>query len=331
MRTAVILVWISILLGCSPTGSISADVPDAGAIKLPPTGKPGEDSAPGCEGVTEGGECRDGVALYCDAGSGSLRQVDCRALGLVCAMDPDRGAICADLGNQSGDPGSPCGGVVNETGYCSDQGAAVWCDVEGNQVVSWSCGQSGLSCAVNDCQSGAYCCEDAPQANECPALGFYGECAGNTARYCNSNDTLIELDCTAQGKECVLDVCAEGAYCCSPANPPPSECDTLGSYGECGGAAGTTVRYCLGGTLREYECTTAGESCMLDVCFNGAECCTQAEYDATCQSLGTRGICAGSDGNVATFCTGGEIRRNDCTAMDKTCSVDVCGAGAWCC
>src|SRR5690606_32246572 len=107
-----------------------------------------------------------------------------------------------------------------------------------------------------------------------PALGYYGECDGDTARYCNSSDTLIELDCTAQGKVCALDDCATGAYCCAPPDPP-DPCEGLGHYGECGGAGGNTVRYCINGTLYEYECTNAGESCMLDVCFGGAECCTQ--------------------------------------------------------
>jgi hypothetical protein len=221
--------------------------------------------------------------------------------------------------------------VVGATGYCSADGVAVWCDTTSDQVVSWNCAGSGLDCGVDTCQDGAYCCENVSQpSNECPDLGFYGECAGDTARYCNS-DTLIEIDCAARDQVCAVDDCAEGAYCCDPPDPPPDECDTLGGYGECGGAGGNTVRYCISGTLYEYECTTAGESCMLDVCFGGAECCTQAEYDATCESLGTYGTCAGADDNVATYCYNGEIRQNDCTAMGKTCTYDGCGPGAYCC
>jgi hypothetical protein len=334
MRALVIILWIALAAGCSPTGTIYADQQDAAPIKLPPESKPGGDTAPGCNGVPASGRCEGGTAMYCDVAKEDLRQVDCRALGQECVVDPSKGAICQQVTSNGADPNQPCGGAVDAKGYCAADGTALWCDVDNNQIVSWNCGQNGLTCGVDACQSGAYCCanpETPPQPTECDTLGFYGECAGDTARYC-SNDTLIERDCAAQGKVCALDECATGAYCCTPPESPVNECAELGVYGECGGAGGNTVRYCIGDTVYENPCNTgAGFTCQLDICFSGAECCTQADYDTQCQAIGYYGTCTGQDNNVAMWCDTGENIRVDCTAINQTCAIDQCATGAACC
>jgi hypothetical protein len=80
--------------------------------------------------------------------------------------------------------------------------------------------------------------------NECPALGFVGECDGNTARWCNG-DQLIEKAC-ANAQTCQVDACAEGAFCCDPPeDPPQDECDQLGVRGIC--TVDGNVRWCNGG------------------------------------------------------------------------------------
>lgn len=330
-----IISWFVLLAGCSPTGTISAEQQDAAPIKLPPQGKPGGDTVDGCNGVPASGRCLDGVAMYCDVANGYLRQVDCRALGQECVVDPSRGASCEDLGSTSTDEGSPCGGAVDTTGFCSSDGTAVWCDEQSDQIVAWDCQQDGLACGVDQCQSGAYCCDDggAQPQDECETLGFYGECSGDVARYCTGSDTLVELDCAAQGKACAVDECATGAYCCDPPESPVNECAELGIYGECGGPDNNTVRYCIGDTLYERECSTEGESCVLEACFNGAECCPQTDYESRCQELGYAGTCAGPDEDMLTWCNdAGEIQYLSCSEFDLTCAVDLCSPGeADCC
>lgn len=336
MKTLIIMLSVLATAGaCQVQGSITGDEPDGPPIKLPPEGKPGGDTATACGGVTERGQCQDGVALHCDVIENTLSQVDCAALGQECVIDPDRGAKCVQLNlAEPTDPDAACDGQIDGKGFCAD-GQAVWCDGQSDQIYAWNCAQSGLACAVDECQEGAYCCEagapppDPEQPSECDTLGFAGECAGEVARWCTGSDTLIELDCAARGQVCAFDVCAEGAYCC---NPPEeiNPCPDLGVYGECGGADGNTMRYCLGENLYETQCQT-GESCMLDVCFDGADCCSQAEYDAACTNMGVNGFCGGPDDNTAVWCDNAEILRNDCAAVGKTCQIDMCGPGAWCC
>lgn len=328
MRALVTMSWFILCVGCSPTGSITGDQQDASPIKLPPEGKPGGETAPGCDGVPAAGKCENGTAQYCDVANGTLRQVDCRALGQECVVSPSQGASCLAIEGATPNPGGPCDGVINDKGMCSANGTAIWCDAASNQIVAWSCADDGLACGVDQCQSGAYCCaESPPPVNECDTLGFYGECADQVARYCTSNNTLVEIDCQARGKVCALDECATGAYCC---DPPQSECERLGVYGECGGTTGNTARYCIGQTLYERDCGT--DICVLDVCFNGADCCTQAEYDYVCQGWDYYGACAGRTGNTVVWCdTQGVIQRQECEDFGQVCAIDQCGTGAQCC
>lgn len=333
VKLSTLFAAIALLFACNPTGAITGDPPDVPPIKLPPEGKPGGGTADGCGGVTERGECRDGVAVSCDVASDALRQVDCAALSQQCVFDPDRGVSCRDLG--LGEPGEgPCLGLVSDEGFCAEDGSAIWCDSSSSQIYVWSCAQTGLACAVNECENGVYCCDamsQPPEPDECERLGFEGECDGQTARWCTGNDTLIELDCESQDKVCALDECATGAYCCNAM--PTNNCEQIGAYGECVAdpEGGTSVNYCLGDEQNNYACA-AGTTCMLDICFSGADCCTPEDVTAACEAMGIEGKCAGSDNNTAVWCENGEIMRTDCGETGNTCAVDGCGLmGAYCC
>lgn len=345
VKRLIISLVIALFGACQPTGTISGNQPEAPDIKLPPEGKPGGETSNGCEGVTELGECRLGTAVKCNVSDDSLQQVDCAALGQECVIDPDRGAKCTVLDLPPPGEG-PCRGQATAAGSCSAEGAAVWCDVTSNQIYAWTCADSALSCQVDACQSGAYCCPDEgtppPDPDECETLGFNGECAGMVARWCN-NDTLIELDCEAEGKVCGFDQCAVGAFCCVPPEQP-NPCPDIGYYGACRtevdgeGNETTYADWCESDDTYQFRECTDGRSCMLDVCFTGAECCTQQQYDDACEALGTEGRCSGADGNTAIFCLWGDIRRNDCTENGETCQVDTCldedgntQIGGWCC
>src|SRR5205823_4532444 len=134
---------------------------------------------------------------------------------------------------------------------------------------------------IDGCAEGAYCC-DAPTASdmaappaqsaECTMLGYAGTCAAQHARWC-SGGQLFDIDCGARGQACLVDTCAQGAYCCdAPATSPPdmaapastaSDCARLGLAGEC---QGQTARWCSGGQLIEIDCAGRTQSCQVDTC-----------------------------------------------------------------
>lgn len=268
-------------VGCA--GSIPVnegdDEPPPPKVKTPPAPKDGSSTVAGCDGITEAGSCVDGVATYCDLETGELRRKDCKALGKSCVVDGARGAMCDTV-----DPGAGGGGEGEET-PCTDTGVtvygscggpdgqtAVWCDPGSEQTIVWDCAADGLTCSLDECTTGAFCCgatlPPPPEQNECPDLGFEGECAGNTARWCDG-DQLIEKACS-NGQTCQVDACAEGAFCCDPPEAPQSECDRLGIRGEC--TADGHPRWCSNGEIEEVTCA-AGKTCQVDACGDGAFCC----------------------------------------------------------
>lgn len=341
MKRFIIPSLIAVLGACQPTGTISGDQPEAPDIKLPPDGKPGGETSGGCDGVNERGECRLGIAVTCNVAADELQQVDCAALNQDCVMDPDRGAKCTGLGLPAPGEG-PCRGQATANGTCLEDGTAVWCDVASNQIYAWTCGDSALTCQVDACQNGAYCCQDTndppPPPDECEELGYEGECAGEVARWCN-NDTLIERDCAAEGQVCGYDQCAVGAYCCPPPEAP-NPCPDIGFYGACRTEADGTqyADWCQGDTHHVSQCDGEGESCMLDVCYAGAGCCTQEQYDTACELMGDEGICSGLNDNTAVYCLFGTINRRECAETGEVCKVNDCRnsngdilIGGWCC
>lgn len=181
-----------------------------------------------------------------------------------------------------------CNHGVTFYGYCSGQ-TAIWCDPSTGQIITWDCGMDGYSCGEWDCADGAYCCGQPQQSMadmampaqpsaQCLALGYDGECDGNTATWCD-NGTIYAIDCTSRGQGCGVNTCATGAYCCDDTTPPAStpdmsqpvdECTTLGLAGVC---SGNVARYCSGGNIVEDDCTLKGETCEVDTCGYGANCC----------------------------------------------------------
>src|SRR4029453_16482676 len=78
------LAWIA--LGACGKGGDSGINPDSSPIKLkvPPVAKDGTSTVASCDGVTARGECRQGVATYCDLERETLRKIDCKAQNLDC-------------------------------------------------------------------------------------------------------------------------------------------------------------------------------------------------------------------------------------------------------
>jgi hypothetical protein len=200
---------------------------------------------------------------------------------------PDLGAPPMSVG---------CTHGVTYEGYCAAT-TAIWCDPSTGQTVAWNCAIDGYTCEENGCADGAYCC-GTPQMSmadmatpteaspECLALGYTGACDGDTATWCD-NGNIVRIDCGARSQSCMVDTCASGAYCCdAPADAPDlsdvpdlgdapdlvDECAQLGTAGACDG---DTVRYCASdGTVHTIDCTALGESCKVDTCGAGANCCS---------------------------------------------------------
>jgi hypothetical protein len=231
-----------------------------------------------------------------------------------------------------------CEGIA-EHGTCQD-GVAVFCDVANNELRRKDCKALGKTCLV-DATKGAVC-EDAPPpggggsgATSCETgVTFLGTCTGGKAIWCDPETSqTVTWDCGADSLTCQVDTCTfdgspvPGAFCCSAGAPPPptSECPALGFAGECKDGK---ARWCNGDTLVEKVCGT-GESCQTDTCAEGAYCCPDAPPPANeCDTIGIRGVCA--DDTTVRWCSGGTVQQVTCVT-GKTCQIDKCGDGAYCC
>lgn len=336
------LAWIA-LGACGAKGDGGGANPDAAPIKLkvPPVAKDGTSTVASCDGVTARGECREGVATYCDLERETLRKIDCKAQSMDCLVDSARGAICKGFGDMMKpptDPATTCMDTgIDRNGFCTGT-TAVWCDKDKNQTVTWDCAADGLSCQKDTCRDGAFCCtadgKDPPGhpdgTDECNGLDFKGTCEGTTAKWCE-NGKLRNWDCAASGKSCEKDTCADGSYCCG--GSAEDECSRIGITGIC---AGNTARICAKSSgkptpsIQELVCP-AGESCEMFTCSGlGAACCAPIDTTGECGQIGYAGVC---EGNTMKYCNGGRLISADCTESGDTCQIGGCGGegAAWCC
>ena len=233
------------------------------------------------------GECESGAALWKDA-DGQLQRWNCADDGLTCQVDAcESGAYCCSDADGSTPPTTdPCKDILcdEETAHlssccdaapdeCEELGSAGVCTTEGKvryckngEIIEYGCSE-GAACEVGTCFSdGAECCGGSEPANECEELGLFGECSGQTVRWCSAGQ-IVETDCSKTGKTCQVDACGFGADCC----PPTCE-DVGGTTGSCQGG---TLRYCNGnGEVVQTDCTALGKTCQVDSCLAGlAECC----------------------------------------------------------
>lgn len=218
-------------------------------------------------GLDYNGLCDGNVAVWCDTESGATVRWDCSTQDMTCGED-----VCADGAYCCGDDPPPMGNTCGDLDYqgICDGNVARWC--QDGQAVQHTCAE-GESCQIDTCADGAYCCPIMEEpASECEMLGNPGECQGDTARWCDFEGNVVEIDCAADGNTCQFDGCQAGiAACCAPMEMPKS-CDEIGTAGEC---VGDTLRYCdPDGTLHEQDCTESSRVCGVGTCFEGlAACC----------------------------------------------------------
>jgi hypothetical protein len=231
-----------------------------------------------------------------------------------------------------------CDGIP-ESGACKD-GVATYCEItDGNgELRRKDCRALGKSC-IMDGQRGAMCeVVEGPGPGgggsgpaSCDGVTAEGSCSGQVATWCDPETaSIIRWDCAAEtNSECTV-IPNLGAYCTdkTPAPPPTStsDCPALGFYGECDGEG--KARWCNGDTLVEKVCS-GGQTCQLDACADGAFCCTPPTAPPSeCDTIGIRGIC--KDETHPRWCSGGTPQEVTCAA-GKTCQIDKCGDGAFCC
>jgi hypothetical protein len=221
-----------LLAGCGGGGADEAASMNNPSPKKPPTTikeptppKGGNETSTGCGEETSLGHCDKATneAVRCDLSQDRVVREDCGTMESTCIEEEQTGAQCQKVSPPPPPDGmdekGPCGNGVTLEGYC-DGTTAIWCDSTAAtaQLVGLRCADYGMSCQVNTCEYGAYCCN--PQPTECASLGFFGECMGNTVRFCSGSDgqQLMELDCPT-GKTCQVDE-TNGAHCAVP--PPPA-------------------------------------------------------------------------------------------------------------
>jgi hypothetical protein len=129
--------------------------------------------------------------------------------------------------------------------------------------------------------------------------------------------------------KCESDTCGFGAFCCPTTPPPPpppaNVCPALGFAGEC--TDSTHAQWCNTDTLVKKTCTGT-QTCQVDKCATGAFCCDVTPPPADeCTTIGFAGVCT-ADG--PKWCSNGTVQHVSCVA-GKTCAIDKCGAGAFCC
>ncbi len=225
-----------------------------------------------------------------------------------------------------------CEGIT-ESGTCRGA-AAIYCNLETGTLRRSDCEVMQNQTCVVDSRRGAMC---ASPPDGVPPDGL---CEGDVG-YWTKDDLITRWDCGAEGSRCLVDACAEGAYCCDdpaddccsgadpectnpcpdeppppgdPSTPPPVEldCDKVGYAGVCVNAA--MVARCVGDAVSDYGCYN-GYTCQVDTCRAGfAECCPPGQDGDTsntpegCDGLDSGGECVGDQ---LRYCSGGSVINVD--------------------
>ena len=336
---------------CEALGKVCGANPDTGYFDCvegdgPPTGD--------CGAITDKGECEGNTLKYC--AGGQLKTFDCTGYDKVCGFD-----AAFDWYDCIEDSDGPC------TPDCAGKAEG---DADG---------------------CGGTCPGDGPPTGDCGGITQKGTCDGDTLKYC-SGDQLKTFDCTAYGKVCGYDAafdwfdCVEGGV--GPCTPDCSgkacgDDGCGGSCGSCGGGEtcnasgqcisggdgcggiddkgvceGNTLKYCAGGELKTFDCTTYSKVCGYDAAFDWYDCVEDGEAPCTPScggkncgddgcggSCGTcpggqtcsSGVCTGGggdacggvtekgtcEGNTLKYCAGGQLKTFDCTTYSKVCGYDA--------
>jgi hypothetical protein len=273
-------------------------------------GKPTEnkpDEGRPCNAIDELGACDGNVLVWCDGGQ--LERRDC---GL------DNNKVCIKVSDADGHTCIPGANTPPEPDTCGDVTAAGRC--EGDTVVfcargevrrqdcsrqrpTKTCSEEGTRahCAAAVAQGEPDACQGIPEDGMCDGENILVHCKdGQPQRY----------DCSAGGMRCDGDT---GASSCVPkadCSGAASDGSDLEYTGECTGA---TLRYCLDGAIKEFDCSAYSLGCGFyddEIGF----ACVPENSTADCGDVTFEGTC---DGNTVSWCEAGTLWSFECG--DSTC------------
>ena len=287
---------------CRDDGKVCGQNADGNNACLDMDGEPEAD----CGSMPETGTCEGSTLMFCTE-AGEPRTEDCAAKGEQCVTD-EAGSRCAPAPGMCGD--------IDYQGRCNGQ-VMEWCN-EAGELESYDCALSGQACAFLDAETG-YGCQSAP----CGEVTYYGECSGDTLRYCSDDTSLIEIDCQAEyGLGCGLQDDVIGYNCGGGDSSEGGGCGDITVQGTCDGDVAV---WCSDDSVAEYDCSVQGKTCgYVDdevgywcVSASGGSACGDIDYEGTC------------DGDWAVWCENDSIQYADCS-YDGGCGYVGDGAGYYC-
>jgi hypothetical protein len=235
-------------------------------------------------------------------------------MGLLAACSAPN-PVAGPLGRAKSDLGEATCGQLPAGGACAETAAAsMWlsCDTGSGRVIAVNCSELGQSCQ-QDPTRGATCVEGAgpipmPVPTPTPSGG---------------GDAGMQAPPSDLGTAPVKD---------AGTGSPPDLASPCGATPVLGACAGNVAKICnpQTGQVSTWDCTASSRECRIGSCANGASCCKTPTSNAECLRLGPTGECAGA---VARWCAadGESIVTVDCAARMKTCAVNRCTPGAYCC
>ena len=148
----------------------------------------------------------------------------------------------------------------------------------------------------------------------CDGLTWFGECDGDTARWCKDGNTIEERDCTTNGTHCGYISSSQGYFCL------PAACGDVDYFGECDGA---NVLYCDDDseTLATMNCASAGQTCTWANDVIGYECGSCYECGGECVDVQSSEIHCGA---CNTPCAPAHATG---ACINATCTVASCASG----
>jgi hypothetical protein len=290
---------------CRRQGMVCGRNLDGEAACVAPTGGAGADQ---CGDIPAAGTCQGNTLVFCV--SGQIRTQDCGRTGTVCDASggaaacvlPSDADACVDL-----DVGGECKG--NEM---------VWCDEVGARR-TYDCAASGMTCGPKANGELSVGCSPAP----CDGVSYFGECSGDTLRYCQSNSVLVEVDCRSEyGLGCGLQNDTIG-YNCTASGTAGGSCGDITWDGVC---QGDKVVWCSGDSLDVYDCSRQGMTCGASGAL-GNWCVPRAGAADGCGTIDFQGTC---QGDVAMWCSNGQLRSKDCGDIGQGCGFINPTVGYYC-
>jgi hypothetical protein len=217
--------------------------------------------------------CGDPMSPVDGCGDKSFQNVDTTCGGAepracICGRETQNSVAVLDdvlgaAGGGIGGPPGPACGSVDYAGSCDANGTLTWCAAGGLRTLD--CAGAGLDCGYVNATVGYDCVPPVTQ-DPCMGLDYFGECVGDTLRYC-ADGTVTEIDCAASGSVCGYQDASIGYNCLLPASA--DGCGDVTYEGRC---VGNVLEYCYQGAIETIDCGAQGLMCAYQDASIGYNC-----------------------------------------------------------